>query len=452
MARGDKKRANGLGTVVARGDKSRWSVTLGYVTVVDPVTGATRVKRQSASGTCDTETEAYRALARAIADHHRGLIAPSSDLTLAQYTETWLARQTTLQPSSLEAYRWELSFALKVLGSRKVKDIKPAALKDYVSTLARATVTTGGANPKDTGKARATKPMSPRTQSKIVTRLRSVFAEAVSDQLIYTNPMDAVRRSRGQSLEAVGRVYDFPEAARAREVGAALTEMELLRGWIGVLLGLSLGMRRGEIMGLQWSDVDLSGGSLRVQRGLKSLTERGPVFGPPKTKSSRREIGIPKSLGLLLKAHRERQDVEQRAAGRAWLGTGAVVATELGNHTHPKNLRRTLETARFWSNCANLEPPADQGDERWVSPIVGIPHRLRDRVETLAHAGIPLPMIRVHDLRHTYATLALRSKVPVEVVSKTLGHTRISITMDTYRHVLESEMRGNAFDLLALTG
>jgi integrase len=65
-------------------------------------------------------------------------------------------------------------------------------------------------------------------------------------------------------------------------------------------------------------------------------------------------------------------------------------------------------------------------------------------------AGNPLPEITPHDLRHTYATLALRSKVPVAVVSKTLGHARISITLDIYRHVLPSEMKENVFDMFAV--
>ena len=78
---------------------------------------------------------------------------------------------------------------------------------------------------------------------------------------------------------------------------------------------------------------------------------------------------------------------------------------------------------------------------------VPVPHRAR--LEAIVRAGDGLPEISPHDLRHTYATLALRSRVPVAVVSKTLGHARISITMDIYRHVLPSEMKENVFDLFA---
>lgn len=439
MPRDEKRRANGLGTVIKRGDKYRWMLTLGYTRVPDG-NGGTRLKRQSVNGTARTQTDAERALARAIADHGRGLIAPASDITLEAYAATWLKRQTNLQPSSLEAYRWELGFPLRTLGSKRVKDIKPATLKDYVSSLPQATVTHGGGAPEK----RSTRPMSPRTQGKIVTRLRSLFAEAVSDQIIYTNPMDAVKRPRGHAPEVVGRVYDFHEAQRCRAVGDTLHRLEMLRAWIAVLLGLSLGMRRGEILALTWADVDLRGATLRVTRGLTGMTGGAPVFGPPKTKASKREIAIPRSLLVALEAHRDRQALERGVAGRAWLDTGAIVATEIGGYTNPTNLIRTLETVRFWSDARNLEP-ADT-----PSPLLGVPLAKRATLETLARAGPALPHIRVHDLRHTYATLALRSKVPVEVVAKTLGHTRISITMDTYRHVLESEMRGNAFDLLAL--
>ena len=446
--RDDTRRGNGLGSVYRRGDKWRWEVTLGYHTVADPTTGALRRARNSIGSTALTETLAQLALARAITDHQRGLIAPSTEVTLEQYAEVWLGRQTSLEPSSIEKYRWELGFPLKRLGSKRVKDLKPADLKDYVASLPRAIVSAGGSK---NAAMRTKRPMSPRTQGKIVTRLRSLFAEAVSDQIIYTNPMDAVRRARGSNtVERIGKVYDFPDLARANQVGKTLHEMSLLRGWIAVQLALGLGMRRGEILGLMWADINMVTGTLKVQRGLKNLTVNGPVFGPPKTKASRREIGIPASLRTALKAQLEQQGRDKAAAGSAWRNTGAVVSSELGNFIHPSNFKRTLETMRFWSDPKNLEPrPMKAHPERMTGALLGIPERHRAQLEAITRAGSPLPAIRVHDLRHTYATLALRSKVPDAVVSRTLGHTRISITQDTYRHVLESEMRGNDFDLLA---
>jgi integrase len=78
-----------------------------------------------------------------------------------------------------------------------------------------------------------------------------------------------------------------------------------------------------------------------------------------------------------------------------------------------------------------------------------VPVHHRARLEAIVRAGGKLPEITPHDLRHTYATLALRSRVPVAVVSKTLGHARISITLDIYRHVLPSEMKENVFDMFA---
>ena len=143
-------------------------------------------------------------------------------------------------------------------------------------------------------------------------------------------------------------------------------------------------------------------------------------------------------------------------------GSGAVFATALGAWISPDNLNRALKNILEWSDSKHLleqyepdgEPPrtAKKGEsltnlERRIR-AVPVPHRAR--LEAIVRAGVALPEITPHDLRHTYATLALRSKVPVAVVSKTLGHARISITMDIYRHVLPSEMKENVFDLFAV--
>ena len=441
MPESRRSRANSLGSVYRRGEKWRWELTLGYETIYK--NGLPKPKRRSIGGTELTETAAQKALAAAITDHTRGLIAPNDDITLREYSQRWIDRQPLLEPSSRKNYLWELEFALKHFGSRRIKDVKSPELKDFVATLPRKTMF-------QAGKPDPSKPpryMSPRTQTKIVTRLNSLFNEAVTDQIIYLNPMNAVKRRRGQAVEAVGQVYDFAQKDRCQEIGWALHDMDMLRQWIAVLLCLSLGLRRGEALGLTWSDVDFQARTLKIRRGLTGMHDSKPTFGPPKTKSSRRELGIPQSLLTALEQTFERQKTEKQLARAAWLPTGAIVATELGNHCHPDNLKRTLSTVQQWSDPAHLEYTDAAG--RIIKPMLGVAHAHRATLEQIVLAGAALPIIRVHDLRHTYATLALRSKIPPEVVSKTLGHARISITMDTYRHVLESEMRENAFDLLA---
>ena len=126
--------------------------------------------------------------------------------------------------------------------------------------------------------------------------------------------------------------------------------------------------------------------------------------------------------------------------GSVWRETGAVFATADGGWTHPANLTRALSHIIEWS-----EPSAIVKRASAVRAVVS--GDALACLEAVARAGEKLPDLSPHDLRHTYATLALRRKVPPEVVSKTLGHARVSITMDIYRHVLDSERRDHLIDL-----
>lgn len=162
---------------------------------------------------------------------------------------------------------------------------------------------------------------------------------------------------------------------------------------------LALGLRRGEILGLKWSDLDQKKSTLTIRRTLKR--ERGAlVFGDVKTSKSRRSAHVPVALMDTLKAHKSRQATERLKAGEIWRDSGLMFATEIGTPIDPRNFYR-----RFVRVC-----------ER---------------------AGIG--KLRPHELRHSYATLMLAAGIPIEVVSAQLGHASIRITADTYAHVGEAQ-------------
>ncbi len=194
-------------------------------------------------------------------------------------------------------------------------------------------------------------------------------------------------------------------------------------------------------MGLTWADVDLDRRILRV-RQTRVMGEEEIETGDPKTVNSRRDIHLPGSLVVVLREHLKAQEAARAKAGSAWVGTGAVFATALGDWTHPDNLKRAVQKVVEWSDLAILQREADKP---WVWK--GVPREHRATLMATVRAGEALPMISPHDLRHTYATLALRRGVPVEVVSKVLGHARVSITLDVYRHVLDNERRALVVDL-----
>ena len=413
-----KDRGNGQGTVYEyRPGKWRWQVTVGY---------KPDGKRLSVTGRADSKTLAQTAMTQALADQARGLLAAPESMTVSEYAEKWLGRQKHLSANSLRAYRGELAYALQHIGKARLRDVRPAHLKDLMVALSEQVMAQG-------------QMMAPRTQGKVLTRLRSLFREAVSDQIIYVNPVEGVRKVKAPSSEAVGTVLDFQQAVRFQEMGQALYGADLCRLWPALFTAVSVGLRRGEVMGLSWQHVDFKNGVLQIRQQLK--VEHGkPVLGTLKTPHSRRDVYIPESLRVLLLGLRERQEAERVAMGSAWRETGAVFATADGGWTHPANLTRALAHVTEWS-----EPSAIERRSSAVRAVVS--DDALAHLGAVARAGEKLPELSPHDLRHTYATLALRRRVPPEVVSKTLGHARVSITMDIYRHVLDSERRDHLIDL-----
>jgi integrase len=310
-----------------------------------------------------------------------------------------------------------------------VRDVRAVHIKNVLSTCADTIMQSG----KVKGKT-----MSARTLGKILTCLRAVFREAVTDQIIYVNPCDGVKRVKRQSsaLEHVGRVLDFPEFARFLEVGDALYRAGFLRLWPALHLAVLVGLRRSEVMGLRWIDVDFDKNILRV-RQARVISEGKPLNGPTKTDGSRRDIPMSARLRAVLLEHKEHQATERAKAGANWTATGAVFASAVGAYTHPTDLDRAVKVLVNWS-----DPNTPENVRRWRA----VPHIARPALETALKNGAKLGQYSPHDLRHTFATLALRRGERVEIVSRILGHAKISITLDVYRHVLPSEL--HAIDLL----
>jgi integrase len=169
------------------------------------------------------------------------------------------------------------------------------------------------------------------------------------------------------------------------------------------VLALSTGLRRGELLGLTWSDIDLDRRQLRVTKALQRIPEKGLVLAETKTRRGRRSIVIPVGAVEALRRHRGRQAEERLLAGSQWEEKGFVFTSSRGT-------------------------PLD-GDN-----LISRPFR-----RVLQEAGLP-PM-RFHDLRHSCASLLLAQGVAPRVVMETLGHSRISVTLDTYTHVLPALQR-----------
>jgi integrase len=417
----DKKAGNGQGSVYELANGMwRWQVHLGYTP---------DGKRQRATGICATPTLAELAKSKAIADYNRGLLGVAESITLSEYTKRWLDAQRDIRASTKRSYRIDLDYALNHLGKMKLKDIRPHHIKDCLTKLSQQMMK-GGAG-KD-------KLMCPRTLAMVRSRLKAVFAEAVVDQIIYMNPCQAVKRIKTTEItETVGTILDFHEMTRFHELGLILFEAGMSLLFPALFTAASIGLRRGEVMGLRWQDVDFENDVIQVRQSLSVVTKGKPSLGDLKTRHSRRDIPMPLSLKNVLLLHQEKQVRLKEKARDVWHDSGAVFATALGHYIHPDNLNRALENLLEWSKPAAYTQKS----------CLGVPVIYRKRLETIVNAGETLPDLRPHDLRHTAASLMLRRGVAVEVVSKILGHSKVSITLDIYRHVLDSEKKQVMVDL-----
>jgi integrase len=177
----------------------------------------------------------------------------------------------------------------------------------------------------------------------------------------------------------------------------------------------STGMRRGEVLGLCWSDVDLAKVRLTVHRSL-TVVDRALVWSSPKTPRSRRTLSLDPETVSVLRAHRTGQAKEKLAAGAAWIDDDLVFCNDGGGALHPDRFTRAFGAA---VRRSGLRP------------------------------------IRLHDLRHTWATLALQAGVHPKVVSERLGHATTSITLDIYSHVqpeLDAQAATTVAQLFAADG
>jgi integrase len=175
------------------------------------------------------------------------------------------------------------------------------------------------------------------------------------------------------------------------------------------LLALNTGMRRGELAGLRWQDIDFDGSALAVKQ-QRTTADFRVVVSEPKARS-RRVITLDGSVLDALRAHRRHQREERLAVGPGWEDSGYVFVDEIGRPYHPDRLLRMFRDA-----CRS----------------VGV------------------PPIRLHDLRHTMATVALRAGIHPKVVQERLGHSSIALTLDTYSHVTPTLQRAAAETLAEL--
>ena len=321
-------------------------------------------------------------MAAALRDREHGVLLTSRPQTLAQFLARWLqdSVRPTVRPKTYTSYSQLVSV-----------HIAPALGAVPLAKLDPPRVQRFLNDKLQEGR------ISARTVQYLHAVLRAALGQALKWRLVQVNVATLVDSPRVERPEvrsvSPGDARTLLEATHGDRLEALYT------------LALAVGLRQGEALGLHWQDVNLEDGTLRVRVALQRLDGRGLVCVEPKTARSRRSVALPPQVVESLRMHKSRQAQERLIAGSRWQDTGLVFTTATG------------------------------------APLEGtsITHRFQ---KLLQRAG--LPHLRFHDLRHACASLLLAQGVHPRVVMETLGHSQISLTMNTYSHVIPALQRDAA--------
>lgn len=254
--------------------------------------------------------------------------------------------------------------------------------------------------------------LAPRDVQLMVNHLRETAAPAsvikvhgvLRNALADAERMDLVSRNVAKAVRSASLTRTERRALTPTEAAALLSQLEGHRMEGVFVVALSTGLRRGEVLGLRWKDIDVPGRTLFVRQTVQRIN--GELrFVPPKTHRSARSMPLSRLATSALSAQRARQAEDRLLVGDAWEDHGLVFATHLGTPLEPRNVNRRFTVAR---SAAGLE---------WV---------------------------RLHDLRHAFATFLLDQGEELRTVMDLLGHSTIRLTADTYGHVLPSRARSAA--------
>lgn len=360
------------GHIRKRGSSWSIAVSLGK----DPITGK---RNQKTFSGYKTEKEAEKALAKIIYEYNSGMYVEPSKITLSEFLENWLEVrvQRTVRPSTFDSYSRAIKKRIiPALGNLTLQKLNVLHIENFISDLSKENLT-------------------PEYITYIHAILRTALYQAVRWEILQKNP--AASASPPRIPKRVPKVWNqqqvklFLENAREGKSNY----------YIVYLLAIWTGMRRGEILGLRWKDIDLEAGTISIVQNLV-YTGKRLLIQEPKTPGSIRTVTISPFVVKELRNYKETQNQQKQLLGPAYEDNDLVIVNEMGNPLHPRSLS---------GNYGNLIKKLN------------------------------LDRIRFHDLRHVHATLLLKIGEHPKVVSERLGHSNTKMTMDTYSHVTSNMQR-----------
>lgn len=366
MAGQRKRNPNGAGTITKRKD-GRFQCAV-YVLQPD----GTRARKFAYGKTwqeCDTKRREL------LAKVDQGVPVPTRSAKLSEWLPYWL--DNVIKPrrklSTYDKYESHVRlYLVPLLGSKRLESLGVADVRRFLVRLEKETTA-------------ATAKESHRV-------LRSALSSACREELIARNVAKLVEPPRTDNRElkpwSLDETLDFLAASRRDPLYAAF------------VLAIAMGLRRGEIIGLRWSDLDLDNRVLYVRQ--QTQRRRGVLYDDDPKSRRRRVVPLPALCIAPLRWHRMRQSAARVKAGEQWHESGYVFTTRTGRQVEPRNVYRSF---------------------------------------TRVAESAGLRVIRLHDARHGTATLLTAAGVAPRVVMEILGHSQISITMDVYTHVVQDTQR-----------
>ncbi|MDR1015322.1 MAG: site-specific integrase [Coriobacteriales bacterium] len=367
--------------------KNSWQLilSLGY----DPLDKENKKKLvQKCRHFSGTKTEARRALSEFKRELEYGLKVDADKATFGEYARQWKdSREVSgrLAPSTIARDKYTIKHLVRHLGGVQLGDIDATTVRNLYAAFSR-------------------EGLGPQSVAKVAVALKQILRQAVNDDIILRNPCDRVeapkltKPARGSALDKAGvaRLVEALGDAESKDYPLARSERQQqtsdMSHVAAARLALAAGLRRGEVLGLSWRDVDLESATIYIRN---TLCNTSGELKPPKTATSNRTISLDGRMLADLKRWKQQQAEYLFSLG---IGQGAetpVISTETGSRMEGNNL------------------------DRWW-------RRFQERY---GFEGL-----RFHDLRHTHATMLVSSGLNIKAVSSRLGHASVGITLDLYAH------------------
>ena len=386
------------GSIEKRGKNSyRLTVSEGF-----DLNGKPMIHRKTVHGTKkDAEVE----LAKFVTEVQNGLVIDGKSLKFSEFTEIWKRDYGSkeLAPSTYKRYcRMLETRLLPYFGHFYINKIKPTDIMKFYDLLEKDTQLV---RKKGNNGSKTRKPLSGKTILEHHRLLRAMLHKAVYWQLVVSNPAERVQPPKARKPKR--KSYDDEQTKILLE-NLELLSSEDTKYKVAIILTVFTGVRLGELMGLEWQDVDFKNGIISINRSSQYLSDMGVFTKVPKTESSIREIAIPEFIISLLEEYNLWYEEQKSIYGELWTNSDRLFVQADGKPMHPSTI------------------------SKWFVKYVG---------------QIGLPVINFHGLRHTNASLLVAQNIDIAVISARLGHAQISTTLDFYVHPLLSHNRKAGYAL-----